>query len=222
MLHSGSRNIGNVIAKYHIEKAKKLAEKYNRNLPDKDLAWLAIEDGDDFNAYVHDLDWAQEYAKLNRLAMQEIVWGVLKKEFPNIQMLGEAINCHHNYVEFDYGGTKDLFLTRKGAVDASEGKLGLIPGSMGTRSYVVRGLGNEESYNSCSHGAGRKFSRSAARKHFTVKDLEEQTQGVECRKDQGVLDELPQAYKNIDEVMANQKDLVETVAELKQVLCIKG
>lgn len=220
MLHSGSRNIGNVIAKHHIEKAKKICEQ--RQLPHTDLAWLSIEDGDAYTSYVHDLAWAQDYATLNRAAMFEITWNKLLEQFPKMKLVNKVISCHHNYVEFDYNNQKDLFLTRKGAVAAYEGSIGVILGSMGTKSYIVEGRGSEASYNSCSHGAGRKYSRSSAKKHFDVKDLIAQTQGIECRKDISVLDEIPGAYKDVEVVMANQSDLVDIKYELKQVLCIKG
>lgn len=222
MLHSGSRGIGNMIGTYFIEKAKRRMEQYFIHLPDGDLAYLP-EGTDDFNEYVAAVDWAQNYALENRRVMMEAVIAALhrhiKKEFTITQ---EAINCHHNYVEKENHFGRNLWVTRKGAIRAREGDLGIIPGSMGQRSYIVRGKGNLESYCSCSHGAGRAMSRTAAKKRFTVEDLKAQTEGVECRKDADVLDEIPSAYKSIDQVMANQKDLVEVIHELKAVLCVKG
>ena len=222
MLHSGSRGIGNMIGTYFIERAKRRMEQYFITLPDGDLAYLP-EDTDDFNEYVEAVHWAQNYALENRRAMMDAVIAALRrhiaKEFTITQ---EAINCHHNYVERENHFSRNLWVTRKGAIRAREGDLGIIPGSMGQRSYIVRGKGNLESYCSCSHGAGRTMSRAAARKHFTLADLQAQTNGVECRKDDAVLDEIPGAYKNIDQVMENQRDLVEVVHTLKQVLCVKG
>lgn len=222
MLHSGSRGIGNMIGTYFIEKAKKRMEQYFINLPDGDLAYLP-EDTDDFKEYVAAVDWAQNYALENRRVMMEAVIAAMRQHIPvAFSITQEAINCHHNYVEKENHFGRNLWVTRKGAIRAREGDLGIIPGSMGQRSYIVRGKGNKESYCSCSHGAGRKMSRAQARKTFTVADLESQTQGVECRKDDAVLDEIPSAYKNIDEVMANQADLVEVLHTLKQILCVKG
>jgi tRNA-splicing ligase RtcB len=218
MLHSGSRNIGKELAEIHIAKAKKLA--HNRDLPDKDLA-VFLAGTDEMKAYRRDLFWAQRYARVNREVMVDLALRVLKKHFPQLET-GDAIFCHHNYVaeEVHYG--QDVLVTRKGAIRAGKGEMGIIPGSMGTRSYIVRGLGCAESFESASHGAGRKMSRGEAKRRFTVKDLLRQTEGVECRKDGGVIDEIPGAYKSIEKVMENQRDLVEVVAELKQVLCIKG
>lgn len=222
MLHSGSRGIGNMIGSYFIEKAKRRMEQYFIHLPDGDLAYLP-EDTDDFNDYVEAVSWAQNYALENRRVMMETVIAALRHHIPiEFAITQEAINCHHNYVEKENHFGRNLWVTRKGAIRAREGDLGIIPGSMGQRSYIVRGKGNKESYCSCSHGAGRKMSRAAARKKFTVADLVAQTDGVECRKDDAVLDEIPGAYKSIDQVMENQKDLVEVVHVLKQVLCVKG
>jgi len=221
MLHSGSRNVGKVIAEVHISKAKDMLSMRGVQLPDRDLAWFD-HGTPEFDGYVHDVSWAQEYARLNRAVMINNVFAALKSYFPGIQVQDQAIHCHHNYVSKETFGGLEYYITRKGAVNASTGTLGIIPGSMGTRSYIVRGLGNEDSFNSCSHGAGRRMSRSQAKKTFTLADLETQTQGVECRKDQGVLDEIPGSYKDIDIVMENQKDLVETVAILKACLCVKG
>jgi tRNA-splicing ligase RtcB len=222
MLHSGSRGVGNLIGRYFIEKAKRQAEQFFIELPDKDLAYLP-EDTELFDDYVAAVGWAQNYALENRKLMMEKVLAALTRHIPTpFTVTQEAINCHHNYVEKENHFGRNMWVTRKGAIRAREGDLGIIPGSMGQRSYIVRGKGNAESYCSCSHGAGRSMSRTKARATFTVADLIEQTQGVECRKDDAVLDEIPSAYKNIDEVMANQTDLVEVVHTLKQVLCIKG
>lgn len=222
MLHSGSRGIGNMIGTYFIERAKKRMEQYFITLPDGDLAYLP-EDTDDFNDYVEAVSWAQEYAFENRRRMMELVIAALRrhisKEFTITQ---EAINCHHNYIEREHHFGRNLWVTRKGAIRARKDDLGIIPGSMGQRSYIVRGKGNLESYCSCSHGAGRTMSRAAARRTFTLDDLQKQTEGVECRKDDAVLDEIPSAYKDIDQVMANQTDLVAVVHVLKQVMCVKG
>jgi tRNA-splicing ligase RtcB len=218
MLHSGSRNIGKELAEIHIARAKKLA--HNRELPDRDLS-VFLAGTEEMTAYRRDLFWAQRYARVNREVMVELALGVLKEHFPTLET-GEGIFCHHNYVAEEQHYGREVLVTRKGAIRAGLGDMGIIPGSMGTRSYIVRGLGNPESFESASHGAGRKMSRGAAKKRFSVKDLLAQTAGVECRKDGGVLDEIPGAYKPIEKVMENQRDLVEIVAELKQVLCIKG
>lgn len=222
MLHSGSRGVGNLIGRYFIEKAKKRMEQYFISLPDGDLAYFP-EDTDDFRDYVKAVNWAQDYALENRRVMMEAVIAALRRHIPvEFTITQEAINCHHNYVERENHFGKNLWVTRKGAIRAREGDLGIIPGSMGQRSYIVRGKGNLESYCSCSHGAGRKMSRAEARRRFQLSDLVAQTEGVECRKDDAVLDEIPGAYKQIDEVMANQTDLVEVVHVLKQCLCVKG
>lgn len=222
MLHSGSRGIGNMIGTYFIEKAKRRMEMYFINLPDGDLAYLP-EDTDEFNEYVEAVNWAQDYALENRRQMMAAVIAALRRHIAiEFTITQEAINCHHNYVQKENHFGRNLWVTRKGAIRARVGDLGIIPGSMGQRSYIVRGKGNPESYCSCSHGAGRAMSRSKARKTFTVEDLKAQTEGVECRKDDSVLDEIPAAYKSIDEVMDNQKDLIEVVHTLKQVLCVKG
>lgn len=221
MLHSGSRNIGNEIASRHIETAKQLHKL--SELPDPNLAYF-VQGTEEFKNYWRDLEWAQSYALKNR----EIMMSRLMNQFNRMFNDGEAfepeisVNCHHNYVspEVHYG--EEVYITRKGAIRADVGMFGIIPGSMGAKSFIVRGLGAKESFNSCSHGAGRKMSRTQAKKHFTREDLERQTAGVECRKDAGVIDEIPGAYKNIDEVMRNQTDLVEVVAQLKQVVCVKG
>lgn len=222
MLHSGSRGIGNMIGTYFIEKAKLRMEQYFISLPDSDLAYIP-EDTDDFNEYVEAVGWAQNYAFENRNRMMDIVIGALRRHIPiDFTITQEAINCHHNYVERENHFGRNMWVTRKGAIRARDGDLGIIPGSMGVKSFIVRGKGNLESYCSCSHGAGRKMSRTKARNTFTVEDLKQQTLGVECNKTDAVLDEIPSAYKNIDQVMANQSDLIEIVHTLKQVLCVKG
>jgi tRNA-splicing ligase RtcB len=221
MLHSGSRGLGNVLGRYFIAAARKDMQRHKLNLPDKDLAYFS-EGSELFDDYVEAVQWGQDYAWLNRREMMRLVLDALKRELPSFQNDGEAINCHHNYVAQEEHFGERLFITRKGAISAREGELGIIPGSMGAKSYIVRGLGNPDSFCSCSHGAGRRMSRTEAKRRFNRRDLEEQTAGVECRKDGGVIDEIPGAYKDIDEVMANQSDLVEVVHTLKQVLCIKG
>jgi tRNA-splicing ligase RtcB len=222
MLHSGSRGIGNQIGRYYIEKAKRRMEQYFITLPDGDLAYFP-EDTDDFKEYVTAVQWAQDYALENRRQMMTVVLKAMQHLIPvPFTITQEAINCHHNYVAKENHFGRNVWVTRKGAIRAREGDLGIIPGSMGTRSYIVRGKGNLDSYCSCSHGAGRAMSRAEAKRRFTVNDLIEQTEGVECRKDEGVLDELPGGYKDIDEVMANQADLVEILHTLKQVMCVKG
>jgi tRNA-splicing ligase RtcB len=221
MLHSGSRGIGNAIGTYFIELAKKDAERNHLQLPDRDLAYFA-EGAQHFDDYVEAVGWAQDYASANRAEMMDLVLDALRRHLPSFEVTAEAVNCHHNYVERETHYGEEVWLTRKGAIRAREGDLGIIPGSMGTRSYIVRGKGSAESFHSCAHGAGRRMSRNAAQKKFSVADLIEQTKDVVCRKDKGVLDEIPGAYKDIDEVMANQSDLVEVVHTLKQVLCVKG
>jgi tRNA-splicing ligase RtcB len=221
MLHSGSRGIGNAIGTYFIELAKKDAEKNQIILPDRDLAYFP-EGAKHFDDYVGAVGWAQDYARANRDEMMDLVLDALRRHLPAFEVTDEAVNCHHNYVERETHYGERVWLTRKGAIRAGKGELGIIPGSMGTRSYIVRGKGSPESFDSCAHGAGRLMSRNAAQKCFSVQDLEHQTEGVICRKDKGVLDEIPGAYKPIDEVMANQADLVEVVHTLKQVLCVKG
>ena len=218
MLHSGSRNIGKTLAEVHMARARKL--KHNRALADPDLA-VFLAGTEEMAAYRRDLEWAQRYAMLNRRLMFDLYAQVVRRHFPEVR-LDEPVLCHHNYVAEETHHGEQLLVTRKGAISARAGQLGVIPGSMGTRSYIVRGLGNAESLHSASHGAGRKMSRGEAKRQFSVQDLAEQTAGVECRKDGGVLDEIPGAYKPIEQVMEYQKDLVEIVAELKQVLCVKG
>ncbi|HEY6821403.1 MAG TPA: RtcB family protein [Burkholderiales bacterium] len=221
MLHSGSRGIGNAIGSYFIELAKKDFQRNSIHLPDADLAYFP-EGARHFDDYVEAVGWAQDYAQANRAELLELVIDALRRHLPPFERTAEAVNCHHNYVEREHHYGEDVWLTRKGAIRARAGELGIIPGSMGARSYIVRGKGSAESFDSCAHGAGRRMSRNAAQKAFSLDDLKRQTQGVVCRKDKGVLDEIPGAYKDIDEVMANQSDLVETVHTLKQVLCVKG
>jgi len=222
MLHSGSRNVGNRIGAVAIAEARRIAEREDRHLPDRDLAWLT-EGSAEFDRYVAGLRWAQDYAALNRDVMLHLVLRALARFFPqDIAVRESAVNCHHNYADVEEHFGRPLWITRKGAVSAREGELGIIPGSMGTRSFIVRGRGNPASYHSCSHGAGRAMSRNEARRRYTRADLAAQTSGVECRKDAAVVDELPAAYKDVDAVMAAQSDLVDVVHTLKQVLCVKG
>jgi tRNA-splicing ligase RtcB len=218
MLHSGSRLVGAMLAEWHMERAATLS--HNQALHDRDLA-VFLAGTPQFDAYRRDLFWAQEYAAFNRQVMLARVQRVLKKAWPRARF--EApITCHHNYVAEEMHFGEELLVTRKGAIRAGLGELGIIPGSMGAKSFIVRGKGNPLSFESASHGAGRRMSRSQAKQRFNLNDLARQTEGVECRKDRGVIDEAPKAYKNIDHVMAQQADLVEIVAELKQVLCVKG
>lgn len=223
MLHSGSRNIGNMLAKNHIDTAKDLAKLAQIRLPDPDLAHF-VAGTPEFDAYWRDLQWAQEYARFNRDVMMARFKKVVEQHLaggkPTKPLL--SVNCHHNYAEKETHYGEDVYVTRKGAVRAREEDYGIIPGSMGAKSFIVKGKGCHESYCSCSHGAGRAMSRNKAKLQFTLDDLIQQTQGVECRKDEGVIDEIPAAYKPIDQVMTNQADLVEVVATLKQVVCIKG
>ena len=218
MLHSGSRNIGKTLAEKHISVARKLA--HNQSIPDPELA-VFLSKTPEMARYSHDLFWAQEYAFLNRRAMFELYKGVMRHHFSQISF-EDPILCHHNYVSNENHFGEDVVVTRKGAISAAAGQLGIIPGSMGTKSYIVEGLGNPESFRSASHGAGRIMSRGAAKRKFTITDLEMQTAGVECRKDADIIDEIPGAYKDIDQVMENQKDLVKVRATLKAVLCVKG
>ncbi|KJY68561.1 RtcB family protein [Vibrio nigripulchritudo] len=222
MLHSGSRGVGNRIGTYFIELAKKEMQRHQINLPDVDLAYL--EEGSDyFDDYVEAVEWAQDYAAKNREIMMFNAVMALKKQMPIAFETSEvAVNCHHNYISRENHFGKDCYVTRKGAVRARKGELGIIPGNMGARSYIVRGLGNPDSFESCSHGAGRVVSRTKAKKVYNIQDQIEATADVECRKDKDVIDEIPHAYKDIDKVMDAQKDLVEVVHTLKQVVCVKG
>ncbi len=221
MLHSGSRGIGNVIGRYFIERARREMERQDTRLPDRDLAWLA-EGTPVFDEYVEAVHWAQDYATENRREMMEAILDALRPHLPAFRIVGEAISCHHNYVAREKHFGENVLVTRKGAIRAGQGELGVIPGSMGARSFIVRGKGNPESLCSCAHGAGRRMSRSEAKRRFTEADVERQTEGVECRKDAGVIDEIPGAYKAIEDVMSNQSDLVDVVHTLKQVICVKG
>ncbi|MCW3843769.1 RtcB family protein [Micromonospora yasonensis] len=218
MLHSGSRNIGKELAERHMAVARGLP--HNVDLPDRDLA-VFLAGTPEMDAYRRDLWWAQEYARRNRAVMLALLCQVVRDEFPQVTF-DEHTSCHHNYVaEETYDGV-DVLVTRKGAIRAGQGDLGIIPGSMGTGSYIVRGKGNLDAYCSASHGAGRRMSRGQAKRTYSTEDLARQTAGVECRKDAGVVDEIPGAYKDITQVMAQQEDLVEVVAHLKQVVCVKG
>lgn len=222
MLHSGSRGVGNAIGNRYIEKAKQDAERNNVHLPDQDLAYFE-EGSAHFHDYVEAVDWAQRFAQTNREVMMARVIAVMKTLITKpFETHMEAINCHHNYVQKETHFGEDVYVTRKGAVSAAKGQLGIIPGSMGAKSFIVRGKGNADSFNSCSHGAGRIMSRNEAKRQFKVADQIAATQGVECRKDENVIDEIPMAYKDIDAVMQAQADLVEVVYTLKQVLCVKG
>lgn len=222
MLHSGSRGVGNRIGTYFIEQAKKDMERWMIQLPHKDLAYLP-EGSDNFVDYVEAVEWAQTYARINREVMMERVIAAVKASLGfEFEANAEAVNCHHNYVSRENHYDKNVLVTRKGAVRAREGEMGIIPGSMGARSFIVRGLGNEESFCSCSHGAGRVMSRTAAKKAVSLDEHKEAVKGVECRVDKDVIDETPSAYKDIDKVMAAQNDLVEIVYTLKQIVCVKG
>ena len=221
MLHSGSRGIGNAIADYFIKLARKDMERWMINLPDRDLAYFP-EGTEHFVDYVEAVHWAQEYAMQNRQSMLELVLSALARHLPPFAVTTEVVNCHHNYVAKEHHYGANVWVTRKGAIRARIGDIGIVPGSMGARSYIVSGKGNLESFCSSAHGAGRRMSRTAAEKCFTEADLAAQTTGVICRKDKGVLDEIPGAYKDIDQVMANQNDLTEILHTLKQVVCVKG
>jgi tRNA-splicing ligase RtcB len=226
MLHSGSRNIGKTVAEIHIDKARGVMKKLAIDLPDRDLAYFTVKTKE-FDAYMHDLEWCQAFARLNRELMIDTVLHefsrALGREGDLEELLaGSRVNCHHNYVARERHFGRSVFVTRKGAIRAGAGDLGIIPGSMGTGSYIVRGLGNPDSFESAPHGAGRRMSRNEARRRFTAADLSRQTEGVECRKDRGVVDEIPAAYKEIGDVIRKSSDLVEVVAELKQIVCVKG
>ncbi|MBY0422609.1 MAG: RtcB family protein [Parvularculaceae bacterium] len=221
MLHSGSRGVGNRFGTYFVERAKHEMRRWFINLPDADLAYFA-EGSEGFVDYVRAVSWAQKYARANRETMMEQALGVLRARWPDLETDGVAVNCHHNYVAQERHFGKDVYVTRKGAVRAGAGELGIIPGSMGAKSFIVRGKGNPDSFCTCSHGAGRAMSRTEAKKRFSVEDHVRATEGVECRKDAGVIDETPMAYKDIDAVMAAQADLIEVVHTLRQVVCVKG
>tara|TARA_R110000787_G_scaffold8277_9_gene27699 strand:- start:5522 stop:6733 length:1212 start_codon:yes stop_codon:yes gene_type:complete len=223
MLHSGSRGTGNVIGAYFIQEAREALEKrvLGYHVPDRDLAFF-VEGEELFADYIDAVGWAQDYARLNREVMMDRVLIAMREMLPLFTLAKQAVNCHHNYVEREHHFGADIWVTRKGAVRAAEGELGIIPGSMGAKSFIVRGKGNVESFCSCSHGAGRAMSRSEAKRRFTLEDHIAATAAVECRKDAGVIDETPMAYKDIDAVMAAQSDLVEVVHTLRQVVCVKG
>lgn len=223
MLHSGSRGAGNRIGTYFIEKAKEEMQRYyiDQYLPDQDLSYL-VEHTELFDDYVNAVEWAQKFAELNRQVMMDRVLSVMTEHFGMFECIGLAINCHHNYIARENHFGSNVIVTRKGAIRAREEDYGIIPGSMGAKSYIVRGKGNDESFHSCSHGAGRKIGRKEAERIFTVDDLVAQTAGIECPKDQARVDEIPAAYKDIDQVMSNQYDLVQIVHTLRQIVNIKG
>lgn len=225
LLHSGSRNIGKSVAEVHINKAKGVMRRLFLDLPDPDLAYFA-EQTPEFDRYLRDLEWCQSYARMNREVMMDAVTRQFGRIFgaddPAALLTSERVNCHHNYVSRERHFGEDVLVTRKGAIRAGKGDLGIIPGSMGASTYIVRGLGNEEAFESAPHGAGRRMSRGEAKRRFTREDLCRETEGVECRKDADVLDEIPSAYKDIREVIQKSSDLVEVVASIKQVVCIKG
>jgi tRNA-splicing ligase RtcB len=222
MLHSGSRGIGNVIGRYFINLAKKDMQRHQMHLPDVNLSYLS-EGSQYFEDYVFAVNWAQEYAWVNRQQMMKLVVEALKASMlPDFKIDKQAINCHHNYISQEMHFGEKVFVTRKGAIKAGLGDMGIIPGSMGAKSYIVEGKGSSASFCSCAHGAGRKMSRTQAKRSFNTQDLQEQTLGVECRKDKNMLDESPGAYKDIDQVMENQSDLVAIKHTLKQVICVKG
>lgn len=222
MLHSGSRGVGNAIGMYFINQAKKDMERYFIQLPDKDLAYIP-QGSTNFREYTLSVAWAQDFARINREVMMSRVLEALQSEIPTpFTAQAEAVNCHHNYISREQHFDKDVWVTRKGAVSAREGQMGIIPGSMGAKSFIVRGLGNKDSFCSCSHGAGRVMSRTKAKKMVSLEEHNKATEGVECRKDASVIDETPAAYKPIEQVMKAQEDLVEIVHTLKQVVCVKG
>lgn len=221
MLHSGSRGLGNCIGTYFIERAKKEAQHRFGHVPDKDLSYFAAG-STSFDDYIEAVQWAQDYAFENRREMMRLILEAIRPHLPGFQLSKEAVNCHHNYVQQEQHFGEQVWVTRKGAIRAGQDELGIIPGSMGAKSYIVKGKGNPDSFCSCSHGAGRRMSRSKAKRLFDSDDIAQQTAGIECRKDTGVVDEIPAAYKDIDTVMANQADLVDVVHTLKQIICIKG
>ncbi|HEY6095306.1 MAG TPA: RtcB family protein [Gallionellaceae bacterium] len=222
MLHSGSRGVGNAIGTHFIELAQADMRQHIANLPDRDLAYFE-EGSSHFADYVEAVGWAQDYARRNRAVMMQNVVAAARQVIAKpFDASVEAVNCHHNYVQKETHFGSEILVTRKGAVSARKGELGIIPGSMGAKSYIVRGLGNEESFCSCSHGAGRTMSRNEAKRRFTLEDQIGATAHVECRKDEAVIDEIPMAYKDIDAVMEAQRALVEVVHTLRQVVCVKG
>ena len=221
MLHSGSRGIGNRIGMKFIELAKQDMRRHEINLPDRNLAYLQ-EGNKHFSDYIMAVDWAQRFAFLNRKIMMNRTVSAIRQHLSQVEIVSEVIECHHNYVANERHHGKNMWVTRKGALRARRGDVGIIPGSMGAKSYIVRGKGSKHSLQSCSHGAGRALSRTEAKKRYSAADLRAQTIGVECRKDHNVVDELPAAYKDIDKVMEAQQDLVEIVHTLKQIVCVKG
>ncbi len=222
MLHSGSRGVGNAIGNLFIQMAQADMRQHIANLPDRDLAYFE-EGSQHFDDYVEAVGWAQDFARQNReLMMRAVIQATRQIIHKPFEVALEAVNCHHNYVQKERHYGEDVLITRKGAVSAKKGELGIIPGSMGAKSFIVRGLGNPESFNSCSHGAGRTMSRTKAKNTFTVADQIRATAHVECRKDEAVIDEIPMAYKDIDKVMHAQRELVEVLHTLRQVVCVKG
>jgi tRNA-splicing ligase RtcB len=221
MLHSGSRGVGNKIGTHFIEMAKKDMRRWIANLPDKNLAYFT-EGTEHFEDYIEAVEWAQEFALENRKIMMHRTLEAMAEHLPGFSIVGEVVNCHHNYVAREHHFGADIWVTRKGAVRAQEGDIGIIPGSMGARSYIVRGLGNRDSFSSCSHGAGRAMSRREALRKVTLQEHIEAMKGIECRLDADVVDETPRAYKDIDAVMAAQSDLAQVVHTLNQVVCVKG
>jgi tRNA-splicing ligase RtcB len=221
MLHSGSRGIGNKIGMTFIRKAKEDMRIHQVNLPDKNLSYFS-EGTRHFNDYVKAVTWAQEYASINRRVMMTLIFRQLEYYFQNVRVNEQAINCHHNYVKKEHHYGESIWVTRKGAIRAREDDMGIIPGSMGTKSYSVKGKGNKESFQSCSHGAGRRMSRTQAFKKFTMDDLKKQTTGVEMQRRKAIIDEIPEAYKDIDQVMKDQDDLVDVIHTLKQIVNVKG
>ena len=219
-LHSGSRGIGNRVAEFHIKTAKKLMEQYFIQLPDKDLAYL-VQDTREFRDYLTDLQWCQEFARLNRAEMAARALDALAEKVQGT-MVQEIIECHHNFTQWENHRGENILVSRKGAIEAKEGQMGLIPGSMGARSYVVRGLGNQASFNTAPHGAGRRMSRGQARRTFTMEDFDREMAGVEVRRSDAFLDEMPGAYKDVDLVMEQSRDLVETVHTFRQIVNVKG
>lgn len=221
MLHSGSRNVGKTIGEVATDLAKEEVRKNHVELVDYNLAWFA-EGTPLFDEYVEGMNWAQEYARLSRDLMMLLALAALERKVKPFRLINQAVNCHHNFLSKEDHFGESLWITRKGAVSAQKGQLGIIPGSMGAKSFIVCGKGHEAAYCSCSHGAGRSMSRTRAKREFTQDDVVAQTKGIECRKDSGVIDEIPSAYKDIDAVMDAQSELVSVVATLKQVLCVKG
>ena len=222
MLFRSSRGIGNSVAQVHINKAKELMRRQFISLPDPDLAYFT-EGTEEFETYLSDVEWCQQYAHFNRELMLQAVMRQLRELFGDRAAPAETrVNCHHNYIAHETHFGEKILVTRKGAISARNGEMGIIPGSMGTGTYIVRGRGNPEAFESAPHGAGRRMSRGQARRQFTTEDLCRQTEGVECRKDSAIVDEIPAAYKDIEEVIKRSEDLVEVVTRVKQIVCVKG